>query len=120
MKRSTIVLFVHCFLLLLLVVSSGISFFLKALQPAFFKEVFFPTYIVLVLLTLLGWLPCLGGCFLTKWENTLRAQEMRPTYDETFIVHYIFLWTGRKVSKQIVTALLLGLMLLPVLVWFVG
>jgi hypothetical protein len=117
MNKSTAVLILHCSLFVTLVVCSLSSPFLQLWQPKFFNQLFFPVYASLVLVTALGWLPRFGGCALTTWENNLRKRENRQPYSDTFLVHYITLWTGWSVPKNAITAVLVGLMLVPVLVW---
>jgi hypothetical protein len=118
MIRSAEVFATHCAIFCLFVISSAASPFIRSWDPAFFDEIFFPIYAAFTLLTVTGWLPCFGGCVLTKLENQLRKQENLPTYQGPCITHYLCLWTGRLIPKRTVNIGLAMMILLPVLVWF--
>jgi hypothetical protein len=120
MLRSWQVLALHCFFLWLLVTCSLSTPLLHHYFPRFYEETFFPWYVVIGIATMIGWSPMLGGCFLTKVENSLRAREKKTTYTDTFIVHYIWRLFGLRVRKALVTATLVAIMTLPVWVYYFG
>lgn len=120
MARSTQILVIHCFLFQAFVIAGVSSPFLAAWFPTFYDQTFFPIYLAFVLVMLIGWSPYLGGCTLITLEKRFREQEGKPVYNETFIAHYIWEWTGKKVPGIVTTTALFALMILPVLIYAFG
>ncbi len=117
MPKSTRVLVLHCFCLFSLVALCSASYSIKQYWPWFFTWVMFPILATLMVLTLLSWRKY-QGCPLTKRENRHRAAEGLPTYEGSCMVHYYHVLTGRRLNSMFAHLLLVGIMLIPVFVFF--
>lgn len=120
MNKSSLVLVLHCVVFFLLVICSLASPFVRLWYPQFYDSIFFPTFAAIMMMIVLGWSRCAGGCLLTRLENHYRLKENQPTYSHSFLKHYSSLLTGRPVPQIAVNIGLALLILFPILVRLLG
>lgn len=114
---SKLVYYLHFFCLLLFVTCSTWSPAIKAWFPTFFAAWFLPVWGIISAGTFLSW-PVFGGCPFTKLENRFLIREGKPTYGGQCIGHYLALHTGIRLKGLTVNLILVGLMVLPLAVYF--
>jgi hypothetical protein len=117
MRKSQVVLILHCLFFAILVACALVSPLLRFWKPELYEEVFFPTYAVVMIVTISMWFRCLGGCLLTRLENNYREKEGLAPYTDTFVLHYTRMLTGRNIQRRTVNGALWGVVLIPWIVW---
>lgn len=99
------------------VTSSFASIAIKKHNPAFYAGVFFPGFAAAAILTILSW-AVFGECPLSRWENRLRVLEGKAPYKGSCMVYNFNKITGLHINSRLAHGILIGIMLIPVFVFF--
>ncbi len=109
------ILFIHTTVFTLFVMASLGSPFIAIHYPKFFSLKKIVIIAISGILVILSW-PIFGDFPFTVWENKKRESEVSgSSYRGSCISHYLKAWFGVRIPRNLVTAILIFLLLLPIL-----